>query len=312
MDGIRYGNSYRIHIFNENSYGKLSGNYVDDYRVLCNSISIKPETETIEVNVKTNKIEQKHSEKLAGRKNVIVTIKGDLSPDHTILLEAYSGKTTFPYEHQNSNVPRSYEIHQFFLKDSKANIIKGCVLETLKLSGDNGKTIEFEAVFRGQLFESEIDCTKDRFTEFVLLDHTPAVPFVWGNSVSISLLEMAEFNTFNKFSMNISNTFINDELLYQNSFLKQCELISCSSGEFEFSSNYLINEKGWMEQEILKDTPFYNTFTLSNGSDSWKLEFYSKITEINPSDPEKQIFQFSAKTSLCATETNPMLKISNV
>lgn len=168
MNGIRYGNSYRIHIFSENSYGKLAGNYIDNYRVLCNSMSIKPETEVIEISAKTNSVEQKHSEKLGGRKNVTVTIKGDLSPDHAVLLEAYTGKTSFPYEHQNSNVPLSYEIHQYFLNDKKANIIRGCVLETLKISGDNGKTIEFEAVFRGQLFESEIDCTKDRFSEFVL------------------------------------------------------------------------------------------------------------------------------------------------
>ena len=310
MDNIRYGNKYRIHIFEENSYGKLAGSYIDDYRVLHNSVTIKPETEVIEVSSKTNNVEQVYSEKLAGRQNVTVTIKGDLSPDHSVLLEAYTGKTSFPYEHQNSNIPLSYEIHQYFLTDDKVNIVKGCVLESLKITGDNGKTIEFEAVFRGKVFESEIDCTKDRFSEFVLLNHTPESPFVWGKTDAVSLLGMTEFSTFNKFSLNISSKFINDELLYQNSFSKQCELVSSSNGEFEFSTNYLINEKGWFEQYILNDTPYFNTFTISNGSKFWKFDMYGKILEVSPSDPEKQIFQFSAKTSLCAIGSNPMLSIN--
>ncbi len=315
MCAYRYGNRYLITLFKEQESGTGSGygSYAGDYSsidiILANSIVMKPTREAITVRAKTGKIEPYHSEVLAGRKGGAVTISGELSHLHAIMLQGLFSKSASPYQVQSGNTPFSYEIHQYFTDDAKGNVATGCVLESMNITGESNGTVTFEAVFRVKSIETEVDLSSGDYAAYGMVATPHVKPFLVGDIHSINLFDAA-YSSFNSFSLSLANRFINENALYQNSFTKRRELIEGFSGEATFDTNY-DSASGWFEDELLSSDVTYGNvdFTLTDGTHQWVVETNGKITAVNPADPERQIFAFSATVQLMADNTNPSVKI---
>ncbi len=312
----RYGYGYLITVFKEQDSGTGSGygNYMGDYssmdRILASTIEMKPTREAISVRAKTDTMEPWNSEMLAGRQGGTVTIRGELSYLHDVLLQALFTKTSSPYQVQTVKKPNSYEIHQFFTDDRKGNVATGCVLESLNISGESGGTVTVEAVFRARTIETEVDFTAGDYVSYGLVAAPYVRPFLVGDIHSIDLFD-SSYSSFNTFSLSLSNKFVNDNALFQNSFVKQRELIEGFGGEATFDTNY-DSTVGWFEDELLStDVSAGNIdFTMTDGTHHWAVETNGKITAVNPADPDRQIFNFAATVQLMADNSNPSVKIT--
>ncbi len=316
MCAYRYGYKYLVTLFKEQDSGTGSGygNYAGDYssadRILASAIEMKPTREAITVRAKTDTLEPRGSEMLAGRKGGTVTLRGELTYLHDIMLQGLFSKNTSPYQVQNVKNPYSYEIHQFFTDDKKGNVATGCVLESLNISGESSGAVNFEAVFRARTIETEVDLATGDYAAYGIIATPSAKTFLVGDIQSINLFD-SSYSSFNTFSLALSNRFVNDNALYQNSFVKQRELLEAFSGEATFDTNY-DSTNGWFEDELISpDVAVGNIdFTMSDGTHHWAVETNGKITGVNPADPERQIFNMSATVQLMADNTNPSVKIT--
>ena len=316
MCAFRYGNRYLITMFKEqdsgigSGYGSYMGDYSTINRILANTIEMKPAREAITVKSKTDTMEPYHSEVLAGRTGGTVTIRGELSFLHEIFFQALFTKSSTPYQVQKVNVPYSYEIHQYFTNDRKGNVATGCVLESLNISGENDGAAMFEAVFRARTIETEVSLSTGDYAAYGILSVPNVKPFLVGDIHSINLFDSA-YGGFNTINLSLSNSFINDNALYQNAFIKQRELLESFSGEASFETNY-DSANGWFEDELLcADVTCGNIdFTLTDGTHNWTIETNGKITSVNPADPERQLFSFSASVQLMADNSNPSVKVT--
>jgi|GEM_PF-3272273 len=315
MSTYRYGNDYAVCLFKEQGsgtgagYGAYAGNYSVIDAVLADVCEMKPTVETLDVKIKTAVNEPRAAQKLAGRSGGTVTLSGALTPKHERLLQALFSKSVTPYEVQKTRVPFSYEIHQHFLDDHKGNVATGCVLESLKLEGESAGQITFEAVFRARTVTSEVDLASGDYAAYGSVSLVPSTPFLFGNIAGVSLL--GSFDQFTAFELNLANTFVDDDALYQDAFVKKAELVSSFSGSVSFTAVY-IAEAGWMEDKLMSNavTDAAVAFCLVSDAHTWTIAAYGKITGVSPSDPDRQIYLFSADIDLMGDGTRKAVSIS--
>ena len=168
----------------------------------------------------------------------------------------------------------------------------------------------FEAVFRARTIETEVDFSAGDYASYGLVMVPYVRPFLVGDIHSIDLFD-SSYSVFNTFSIGLSNQFVNDNALFQNSFVKQRELVEAFGGEATFDTNY-DSAVGWLEGEMLStDVTTGNIdFTMTDGTHHWTVETNGKITAVNPADPDRQIFNFAATVQLMADNFNPAVKIT--
>jgi len=290
-------------------YGAYVGDYSSIDSVLPDTCEMKPTVEPLEPKIKTGTNEPRAIQRLAGRRGGTVTLRGSLGKSHEILLQALFSKTVSPYQVQEIRTPLSYEIHQYFLGDRSGHVATGCVLESLKLEGESAGQITFEAVFRARTITSEVDLSSGDYADYGTVALTHAQPFLFGDIAGVSLL--GSFDGFTAFELTLGNRFVDDDALYQDSFVKQAELVSGFEGELGFTALYTA-EAGWKEDKLLSTsvTDGAIAFTLDDDSVTWTLSAYGKLSEIKPADPDHQIFLFSATLNLFGDGDNKAVSIA--
>ncbi|MCD4650626.1 MAG: hypothetical protein K8S56_02400 [Candidatus Cloacimonetes bacterium] len=309
MSNYRYGNDYLVTAFKETTYGDYTGDYSVVATILPDAAEFKPQQEAIEIKSKTGSVVPQGSEVLAGKSSGTVTIKGELSHKHLWLLAAFCGDSSSPYEIQNSWTPWSHELHQYFLTDDKGFRATGCVLESLKLSGESGSTIQYEAVFRAREIISEVDFNAGDFVDYGNLLNWSNTPFLFGDIVSVNLLDNNDYATFNRFNLNLNRSFANDDLSYQNAMKRNSDLLTGVSGSFGFETNYFNNSSGLFEDQLLHSAIKRIQFSLKDGTNTWLVTLYGKLSEVSPADPDRQIFVLAAEMRLAGDSTNQPLSI---
>ena len=315
MPTYRYGNDYAVCLFKEQGsglgagYGNYAGDYASIDKILSDTCEMKPSVEPLEPKVKTGTNEPQAITRLAGRTGGTVTLRGSLSQAHEVLLQALFSSSSSPYQVQDIRQPWSYEIHQYFLGDSHGHVATGCVLESIKLSGESSGQITYEAVFRARSIISEVNLSLGDYAAYGSVSPSLVTPFLFGDIAGVSLL--GSFDSFTNFELTLANRFVDDDALYQHSFAKRVELVSGFEGELSFTAIYTA-EAGWKEDKLLASavTDGAVAFTLSDGSSTWTVSAHGKLSDITPADPDRQIFLFSGTLTLLGEGSNRAVSVA--
>jgi hypothetical protein len=306
----RFGTDYLIEIKEESAYG-TAPSFASGAAVLADIIEMKPSREAIQIRLKNPTMEPRDAELLGGRRSGRVTMKGDLSPAHEILLMAYFNHHGSPYQIGATHQPTSYAIRQYFPGDRKGHQATGCVLESLKITGEGDRAIQYEAVWRARSIESELDFSTDGGGSIEL---PPPKPFLFADVDDISLYNGA-YTDLNSLTLSLSREFADDNAAFQCAMLKQREFLTGFSGELALETLYntvALNSAGWLEDHLVSDSLTAGKTCLSFMSNTtrWDVTAQGKITEVNPADPDKQVFVLSATIRLLGAGSNPALNIA--
>jgi hypothetical protein len=305
---FRFGNDYLIEIKGESTYGAVPA-FTDGATVLPDIVEMKPSCESITVRRKTPGRDPHKNTILSGRRSGKVTMKGEMTPDHQVLLAALTGTTTSPYGLSASHVPPSYTIRQYFAADKKGHQATGCVLESLKITGEGNKPLQYEAVWRARVVTSEEDFTTDGGGSVSAID---TKPFLFADVSEIALFD-GNYADLTCLTLTLGNEFCDDDASFQTGLVRKRELLAGFTGELAIETLYdgaVWNNAGWLEDHLLSDSPLSADFSFIGAVKTWEWSLTGKIAEVSPADPDNQLFILSATMKLAGDSTNPAFRVA--
>lgn len=208
----RKGYKYYTLLVPESAYGTLVAAGTNSVTLL-DKCEFKENPQIYDTGIKPITLEPLAFRSVLGYKTVTVTLSGVLTDNHKELLKMALLKTTatspFVFGVEPGS-PYSWTICQYFADTSvKCNYAVGCVLKSLRISGNPGEAIRYEATFLGKSLEKE---ASNPFTSLTPTLPTSYYPLMFCNSVA-SILSVAKLQTF---SLDITNNFIDENLMVMN------------------------------------------------------------------------------------------------
>lgn len=308
----RYGNEYLVLLYQESSYGQEISDFGGLTPIILADVLTppQPQVEKLECKRRNLKRVQEADNILPGKSSYNLTLSGELCDTQSAVLAAFFGKSSFPYSVQESHTPYSYHIIQLF-KDGNMHLSRGCVCNNLKITGESGGLIQYEAQFRCR--DAILEFASSQYAHFPAYDTLFSalpnpVPMLFYNIKVGELFKTANggYNEFNRFELNLKNNFVNDAASYTNNRLRNLELLTDTSGEFETEMNYESSKP--IQGEWLWN-PVEASFDLT-GAARWTFSMRGVLSSVELPDPDKDMYRLSAKMTLARNEGQPAITIT--
>jgi len=225
-----------------------------------------------------------------GRKGPVVTLSGPLTAEMVFLLTAITSDAATPFVYPLTGVApinASYAIWQCFpaATDDAGDGTEclGCVLETVTFS-KNGSVVNFNAVFRAKSIDREADLSGVDETAIT----TPAasanmlyiaeIPFLW-QDVTCSLVS-ASFTKMTDLTLTFTNTYLDDDVVYQNSQVKLSDTPCMYGGNFSATTIYDSVNDAKIFDFILGTADIYDhVISFINGNATWAFTMKGQYVE---------------------------------
>lgn len=266
----------------------------------------------IEIPQKTQTLEPQSNESKQGRKAPTVTLRGVLTADHEWLLQAYFNKTASAYSWQTSDGGFSYTIMQAYPKasDNAGDGIQatGCRMETLTINR-NGEYIGYEATFRAKTVADNTDFSGLTLTTITDVTYPDQTPFLFQDITTVSLID-GEVTAFNTFSLTLNNEFADDDISFQNSQTRTIDKVCSTSGELSYTYIYSMATSVNINSSMYTAIPAPETFTLSDGVNSWAFSTYGQYTSFSRPDEDKCIYTGDVTMQLMGNSTSSAITVT--
>lgn len=270
---------------------------------------IKENTATIDYMQKTATNEPYGNSKQAGMKGGTFQVSGGFSADdlHKILFKAtFSHDSVFTFGAVDT--PKSYTCYRYFIGSDISDIVLGCVLESIKITGSFNGLIMYDATYRFKEVERE-QATIPAYWTVV-----PTVPLVTPLKMSDTVFTNPddEEDKIISFELTLTNKFADDEALYTNSDVKLSEkLCSPSTGQMVFTKVY-DDGTGYYYLNILEALKKFNIRVeegTRTGDKFIDIALRTKISEYEQPDGEC-VFKETITTDLRGTASDNAIEIT--
>ena len=299
----RLGSGYYTAIVVEDTYGTAVTELTTATYFWEHATEIKNEPILTDTKAKTGTTAPKIEEKVITGTGGTVTIRGNLSSDHEILLTALTHDTATPFVFQEaSTAVKSYTIYQLFEAGTTPsgtayNIATGCVLTNLTISGEANGIVQFEATFRANAVDRAITTALSAGPASWLGDDDQ---FLLAN-VTATLANTK--TTMNSFSLNFEKTLADDRISYQNSLTRTAEYLIAFNGTVDFETIYDDAVDLTYDGNIGVQTAVENLITLVEGAKSWAITTFCRIASFTQADPDKGLFVAQYSLELAGTDS---------
>lgn len=282
----RYGRNPVVMLAKESPFGTINKTITNKH---ADTLNIKKVVNSVDIGQKTGTKEPKAKQSAAGYESVEVTLEGVLTANHEWLLEALSGDASSPYV-LASNVVPSYSFFNYWNDDTTQHydVAYGCKLTEFSVTSEGEGHVTYSATFRGKGRTMEVvDAAGDALVLTAVTDSSmPSdAPMLAPDTTCEIEGTTAQIANMISGGLSISNAPADDTIIYQNS-RTMLELPICShSGTASFSWVY----------DTVKDANIYDnlvgtlqkdTMTLTDGSATWAIVTYGKITDYDRPIPE--------------------------
>jgi len=263
-----------------------------------------------DVGVKTQTLMPMAMERTIGREMPTCKLSGALTDSYEWLLEAYFNNIGTPYAHQTVDARYSYTIYQSIpASESDAGdgiMVLGARLETLNITR-NGDVMNFEASFRAKSIADGVDFSALDLTTVVDTTAPEVTPFLWQN-VTASMLDAA-YTNINDFGLTLTNTYADDDIIYQNSATKIQDIVCSSTGELTYQVIYdTVNDvaaAAEIENDLITDS-----ISLVNDNATWNIVTYGRLANPSRPDAEKCIYVTDNTVTLLGDSTHDAITIT--
>lgn len=270
---------------------------------------VKENTATIEYMQKTGTIEPYGNGIVSGIKGGTFTMSGGLSAEllHKILFKAtFSNDSVFIFS--GVDTPKSYTCYRYHIGSDLSDIILGCVLESIKITGSFNGLVMYEATYRFR------EVKRDQATTSAYWTVAPEVPLVTPLKMSDVIFTNPddEVESIISFEITLTNKFIDDEASYENSDLKNREgLCSPSNGILTFTRIYDTLTGYFYEDMLDSQKGFSIQIEEGTGSgEKWILATMNgKVSEYDQPDGEC-VFKETVTVDLRGTTSNNAIEIT--
>ncbi len=284
---MRTGNDYNVLIQADSAFDTAPADLTTGWTSLADKMEISNEApEQVALAKKDQYIVRYNHTNLAGLKKPTISLSGEWTKDHNILITAMTGDAASPFVITNQNTVNSYTIVQQFAT-AVANDVTGCVMETLRIHGSAGQPIMYDATFRGGTVTREDTDTTYQAAAVVT---TKPYMFQFGTVVSHD----THITDANSFEISLTRIFPDDKFMFINSQVwtraYQCEI----QGEFKVNYMYDSTKDANVFDELMIQTMGLDTVTLGDavaGPNTLTIATYGQITDYTLPDPDRCIFE---------------------
>jgi len=296
----RYGRNPVVMVAQESVFGTI--NKTIEFKH-ADTLNIKKVVNSVDIPQKTGTKEPKAKQSAAGYESVEVTLEGALTNNHAWLLEAITGDDTSPFELAANDIP-SYSLFNYY----------GCVLTDFSITSEGEGHITFTATFRGKGRTMEVaDAAGDVLTLTAVTDSSMPSDAVMLAPDTTCEIEGTTAQITNMISggLSLTNTAADDTIIYQNS-RTMLELPICEhSGTANFSWVYDTVDDAEIYDNLV-GTLQKDTMTLTDGSATWTIVTYGKITDYDrPNDTNCKITSSLTKQLMGSNDgTNKALSVT--
>lgn len=282
----RYGRNPVVMVAKESSFG-------DIIKVITNkhadTLNMKKIVNSIDIAQKTGTKEPKAKQSAAGYESVEVTLEGVLTANHEWLWESLSGDAASPYV-LASNVIPSYSLFNYWndTGTQKYDVAYGCKMTEFSITSEGEGNVTYSATFRGKGRTMEVsDAAADILTLTTVTDSS--MPSDAPMLAPITTCEIegttAQITQMISGGLSVSNAPADDTIIYQNS-RTMLEIPICShSGTANFSWIYDTADDIHIYDNLV-GTLQKDTMVLTDGSATWTIVTYGKITDYDRPIPE--------------------------
>jgi hypothetical protein len=299
----RLSSSYQVLLVPEETYGTLHADLTGAVAMTDVTVEIKKGVILTETKIKTGTLVPQMTEKLLTGSDATVTLKGNLCSEYTELLKAYTHDDGTPYVMQATQPALfSYNIIQLFAvgtsaSDTPYNLALGCYCVDFKITGEPNGIVQFESTWvaksshRGLVSGSTVGVgpvTTTLTNEPTA--YTAGTPFLFGN-ITNTLFNAA--TKMNSFALNLSKTFADAKLRYQNSMTPNAEYLLEYSGTLELETIYNDAATSYdpsMEALMGSQTQVSNVINLVNSSKTWAMTIAGQVQDFTLADADKSLF----------------------
>lgn len=265
----------------------------------------------IEIPQKTQTLEPQSNESKQGRKAPTVTLRGVLTADHEWLLQAYFNKATSAYSWQTNDGGFSYTIMQAYPASSNdaGDGIKavGCRMESLTINR-NGEYVGYEATFRAKSVTDNSDFSTLTLTTITDVTYPNQTPFLFQDITSVSLVENI-IDSFNTFSLTLTNEFADDDISFQNSQTRTTDTVCSTSGELSYTYIYTMATSDAIS-EFYDDTLVIDKFNITDGTNTWAISTTGQYSAFSRPDDDKCIYTGDVTKILMGDASNKAITIT--
>ena len=246
----------------------------------------------------------------AGHSNYKVTLSGYFSDDHEILLKALTGESASTYDIDGLPTLDGYVIERVWsdVATSPFHVDKavGCQLQQLKITGQSGDLVRYEATFTAQ------NVTRETTQAFTGTD--PGVNCTEGYNFGdvTGTLNFGDTTHLKSFSITLTNEMADDATQYQNSNTILSLIPVKVTGELNYVTNYYstATDKAG-ESKVYSATPLVEVIKLNNGTLDMQFTMNTQVTSYTLADPDKALFENNVTSRLIYTNTgSPVYPLS--
>ncbi|MDY0218981.1 MAG: hypothetical protein RBR14_06515 [Candidatus Cloacimonas acidaminovorans] len=257
---------------------------------LLDKCEFKENPQIFDTGIKPITLEPLAFRSVLGYKTVTITLSGVWTDRHKELLKMAllntSATSPFVFGGEPGSA-YSWTICQYFADSPvKCNYAIGCVLKTLRISGNPGEAIRYEATFIGSLLYNE---TNNPFTSLTPVLPTSYNPMMFCKT-QIDILNTGMLQTF---SLDITNNFIDENLMVMN--YNTIQNVILASIDLKFSCDI-----PFVAETIYPDFLSQNTtkigLNISDNSSpikSWVINMFGQLEDKTIADPDMGRFTSS-------------------
>ncbi|MBC8527019.1 MAG: hypothetical protein H8D22_09240 [Candidatus Cloacimonetes bacterium] len=302
---LRTGNDYNVLIQADSAFNVDPVDLEAGWTALADKMEITNEApEQVALSKKDQYIVRYNHTNIAGLKKSIVSLSGEWTKDHNILITAMTGDSSSPYTITNQNTVNSYTIVQQFAT-SEANEVNGCVIETLRIYGSAGQPIMYDATFRCGTVDRETTETYQAAAVVI------TKPYMFQFTTVVS--HDTHITDANSFEISLTRIFPDDKFMFVNSQVwtraYQCEI----QGEFKVNYMYDSAKDANVFDELMIQTMGLDTVTLKDAASAYNtlaIITYGQITDYTLPDPDRCIFEAGFTRKLLYNGNNVPITIT--
>jgi len=278
-----------------------------DYTFGKEQIAVPQKTQTLEPKIKTSQL---------GRLSPTVTLTGILTASHLELLVACFGDTASPYVIGTSDLAAnaagySYTIVQAVPASSSdlgdGVVATGCRLETLNLS-KNGQYVGYTVTFRAKTIDDRVDLGSYTLSSITNTTYPELTPFLF-KSVTASLLDAVTLTKLNTFSLDITNEFADDDIIFQNTSTKIIDPKCGTTATLSVEWIYDTTSDATVYDNLFSQTTYNDVITLT-GPATWAITTEGQYQDYSKPDKEKCLYTSSFTKALLGDGSNTAISIA--
>jgi len=302
----RQGNDYYGLMIVESSFGaQVSGSWASATVFNCN-VDIKKNVIMADRKQKTNTNEPQITEKIIAGSSGTVTLSGDLCKEYELLFAAYF-RDSAPYTIQAGQPAGfTYNIAKRYVDaTAKIDIALGCECENFNITGESNGIIQFEATFRASsVLLNQTDLTTPATNSLTL--H----PFLFGNVTNTLFNSAAKMNSF---ALNLTTTFVDDRLKYQNSMTPLEGRVIAQGGTLALETIWDETYDPALFTAVGSQTPITNVINLVESTTTAKtiaITTNCRIADYTMADPDKSLFLASYSLELAGDSDQTAISVA--